>query len=166
MTFVQSFECRAVYADNGGATFTKTWPIIAGDHATAQSYAGQIMAAFDALTNAVRVKYSTSEIYAEDTVSYSPTVDSETANRVTFSLALETNGKFATTTIQSPKYGTVTQSADGSTKYAAKLNSTELETYLTYFRQPNLTSLSDGERVSGANTVRAGKWSSTKRVER
>lgn len=165
MAFITTYEVRGVYADAGGATHSKTWEIQATDHATASTYATTLLGAYDALTSAVRTKYSVAEVFTEDTLAWSPTADANTSDRVTFSLALETQGKFGTISISAPKYGTITQAVDGPTKYAARTDAAELEAYVTLFRSPGWVQLSDGEHVRAANSVRGGKWSSVKKTE-
>ena len=155
------YRITRVYADNAGKKISKSWDVDAADHATATTYGATIATAYDALTSAVPVSMAVSEVFTEDSVTFSPNADSNATDRVIFTFDLETEGKSASINVPAPEYGEITLATSGSLKREPNLASTALETYADLYRSPSFLFISDGEQL-GAYPARAGRWLSIK----
>lgn len=137
---------RCSLVDNGANVTTKRYELTAADAATAATDVAAIIAALNAVTDAVMVSYSYGEEFVEESVSY-PAAGIENENKASITCLLDTGGgKKANFKIPAPVIGLFVAST-GSSANIVDIEDADLVTYAALFEAGNEAFISDGETL-------------------
>lgn len=147
------YELTVSLGDNGANITTKRYRLRSADIATAVTDAAIVVAALDAVTNAVIVGYRISDVFHEGTVVY-PAAGIENEDKASISVLLTTGGgKKANLKIPAPVIG-IFNGATGAAANVVDTSDTDLNTYLDLFATGGEAYISDGEDY---DSVQSGK---------
>lgn len=130
--------------DGGDNTSVLRYELTAADYATAVTDTAIILAALQAITDAVVRKYSINHVYGEAAFSF-PAATVQVENKASITVLLEGNdNKKANIKIPAPVIGLFVDATGGGSN-VVDLSDADLVTYFTLFTTGNECLLSDGE---------------------
>jgi len=149
---------RCSLADNGANITTKRYQLTSATAAEAATDVAAIIAALNAITDAVMVSYAYGEEFVESAVSY-PAAGIENENQASITALLTTGGgKKANFKIPAPVIG-IFVAASGSSANVVDISDTDLGTYAALFESGGEAYISDGEIL---DSLMSGKRISAK----
>lgn len=154
------FKLTVTLVDSGNDTSTKNYDLQSATFAEAQTDAATILAALNAVTNAVVRSYSLSEKFEEDAFNFPALTEIE--NQAEIVVRLATLNKTATIYIPAP-IPTMFVGANGDSYNIVDATNAPMLAYLALFNAGAEAYLSDGETISP--TV-AERFKSGKRIHR
>jgi hypothetical protein len=147
------WRLRVSLADNGANVTTKRYELTAADAATAATDVAAIIAALNAVTNAVIVTYAYGEEFAEETVVY-PAAGIENEDKASITCLLTTGGgKKGNLKIPAPVIG-IFSSPTGTSANIVDVLDADLITYANLFGVAGEAYISDGEIL---DSMQSGK---------
>ena len=130
--------------DNGGNVTTKRFQLRSADAATALTDSAAVIAALNAITNAVMSSYRYGEEFKEDAFAF-PAAGIENEDKASITCLLTTTGaKKGNLKIPAPVIG-IFQGASGPSANIVDIGDTDLGTYADLFKAAAECYISDGE---------------------
>jgi hypothetical protein len=130
--------------DGGDNTSVLRYEMTAADYTTAVTDTAVILAALQAITDAVVRKYSINHVFGEAAFSF-PAATVQVENKASITVLLEGNdNKKANLKIPAPVIGIFTNPTGGGSN-VVDLSDADLVTYFTMFQTGNECLISDGE---------------------
>lgn len=160
------YRMYVTVADNGGNTSTLQYALVAADAITADADAVTIVAALNAVSDAVVIEYGVTAITAENApVLPGPVVQVEDKASITVNLDTVPRKK-ANLKIPAPKPGSTTGifTADsGGGANVVNISNAALNTYVDIWKTGTaLATISDGDSISAATPIDRGRRISVK----
>lgn len=143
------FELRVELVDNSGKSTTKTYELQSADAATAATDSAAIIAALNAVTEAVIKSYSIAHMFVENALVL-PASGVENENQALLNIRLASDPtKYATHAIPAADPG-IFVAASGAGANVVDTGDAALNTYVALFTSTNEAYISDGELADGA----------------
>lgn len=145
------FDLNVNLVDSGGNQTTRTYNLDSADAAEAATDAAAVMAALEAVTDAVIAGYGIVERYVESALVYPTDAEIENNARITAKIVGRPN-RSATIDIPAPNIGIFTGTS-GPSRNVVDLADTALQTFLGLFDGSGPVTVSDGESIIVTSAV-------------